>query len=312
MIILVTGGLGFIGKHFIQCALQRGHFVKNIDCINYAADVKISDEFTRHPNYRLIHADVVDLEFIPECDVVVHFAAESHVDASISSNAKFVRSNIVGTQKLLELIRGKAYQDTPLYLQISTDEVYGDNIEGSFDENALLKPSNPYSATKAAADMLVMSWGRTYGLPWNIARPTNNYGCHQYPEKLIPKAIGRLKRGRPIPLHGDGSYIRTWLHADDTAEALFRIIEDGARQTIYNVSGDEQHRNIDVARKLCALLGVPAKEGQGWVFSGDRAGQDVRYSVDDAKLRRLGWRPTRRFDEELVHVVETHEFNRFQ
>ncbi|MEM7058114.1 MAG: GDP-mannose 4,6-dehydratase [Pseudomonadota bacterium] len=308
-IILVTGGLGFIGKHFVRRALELGCFVKNVDNVSYAADLKVRAEFEAHDNYRFIQNDVVSLDFLPECDVIVHFAAESHVDNAISSNTKFCETNFLGTQRLLEMVRFKQEAERPLFIQISTDEVYGDIAEGAHAPSDRLVPSNPYSATKAAADMLVMSWGRTYRIPWMIARPTNNYGTHQYPEKLIPKSAWRMKRGLPAIMHGDGSYVRSWLHVEDTAGALLTLINKGAPGTIYNIGSGTELRNIDVLRMIAAHLDVP--EDKAWTMVGDRPGQDIRYSLNDDDLRALGWAPQRVFTDEICAIIDNLDFARF-
>jgi dTDP-glucose 4,6-dehydratase len=173
----------------------------------------------------------------------------------------------------------------------------------------MLVPSNPYAATKAAADMLVKSWGRTYGITWNIVRPTNNYGLHQYPEKLIPKSTWRLNRGLPAIMHGDGSYVRSWLHTEDTVDALLTIIEKGERNRIYNIGSNTELRNVEVLRAIAKLVGVP--EERAWISIEDRSGQDVRYSLDDKSLRALGWVPRRRFLDELPAIVENLDVLRF-
>jgi dTDP-glucose 4,6-dehydratase len=308
-IILVTGGLGFIGKHFVRRCLADGHFVRNIDKIGYAADRAVNEEFATFSNYRFINADIRDLDFLPECDVIVNFAAESHVDNAISNSRNFCTTNFLGVQNLLELTRHKMAAERPRFVQISTDEVYGDIAEGAHGENAMLVPSNPYAATKAAADMLVKSWGRTYGVTWNIVRPTNNYGLHQYPEKLIPKSTWRMKRGVPAIMHGDGSYVRSWLHTEDTADALVAIIEKGEANRIYNIGSDTELRNIDVLRAIAGLLGVP--EEKAWITIEDRSGQDIRYSLDDKSLRALGWHPRRCFLAELPKIIEGLDVSRF-
>lgn len=266
-------------------------------------------EFERHPNYRFTRADIRTMEFLPECDVIVNFAAESHVDNSITSAHAFCTTNVLGVQNLLELTRRKQETERPLFVQISTDEVYGDITSGAHDEDDRLVPSNPYSATKAAADMLVKSWGRTFGIDWNIVRPSNNYGMHQYPEKLIPKSAWRMKRGRPAVMHGNGSYVRSWLHAEDTVEAVLAVIEKGTRSTIYNIGGSLELQNIEVLRAIANILGVP--EEMAWLPIKDRSGQDVRYSLDDSRLRRLGWAPRRDFHVELGKIVETLDVSRF-
>lgn len=308
-IIVVTGGLGFIGKHFVRRCLEEGRFVKNIDKISYAADRTALEEFKRYKNYRFHEADIVNLDFLPECDVLLNFAAESHVDNAITSARNFCTTNFLGVQTLLELARAKQAAERPVFVQISTDEVYGDIQTGSHTEANLLVPSNPYSATKAAADMLIKSWGRTYDMAWNIIRPANNYGPHQYPEKLIPKSAWRMKRGLPATLHGDGSYLRSWLHVEDTIDAILKIIEAGAHNEIYNVGSKTELRNIDVVRAIADTLKVELDGA--WVSVADRSGQDVRYSIDDSKVRRLGWLPTRSFHEELPRIVSELDVMRF-
>lgn len=308
-IIIVTGGLGFIGKHFVRRCLAEGRVVKNVDLVSYAADLAVKREFEEHRNYRFIHADVRSLDMLPECDVIVHFAAESHVDNSISNSRNFSTTNILGTQNMLELARRKQPAEQPLFVQISTDEVYGDITQGCHNEASMLVPSNPYSASKAAADMLVKSWGRTYGITWNIVRPANNYGEHQYPEKLIPKSSWRMRRGQPALMHGNGSYRRCWLHAEDTVDAILTIIDKGERNTIYNAASTTELRNIEVLRAIAGILKVP--EEKAWVQTVDRSGQDLRYSMDDQRLRALGWRQRHDFFEEIERIVGSVDIMRF-
>lgn len=308
-IIIVTGGLGFIGKHFVRRCLDDGRFVKNIDKVSYAADRKVKEVFEAYPNYRFHEGDIRRLDFLPESDVIVNFAAESNVDNAITSNRKFCETNFLGVQNLLELVRQKQTAERPLFVQISTDEVYGDIVEGSHSESDMLVPSNPYSATKAAADMLVKSWGRTYDVAWSIIRPTNNYGPHQYPEKLIPKSAWRMKRGLPAIMHGDGSYVRSWLHVEDTVDAILTVIEKGEHNSIYNVGGSSELKNIEVLRAIAGVLGVP--EEKAWVATGNRPGQDLRYSLDDTRLKALGWRPTRKLTSEIEGIVRSLDFSRF-
>ena len=308
-IVVVTGGLGFIGKHFVRRCLDLGYFVKNIDSISYAADLKVKSEFEEFDNYQFIESSIGSLEQLPECDALFNFAAESHVDNAITSNRKFCDTNILGVQNLLELVRMKQPYERPLFVQISTDEVYGDIRSGSHNEEDMLIPSNPYSATKAAADMLVKSWGRTYGMSWSIIRPANNYGLHQYPEKLIPKSAWRIKRGLKALMHGDGSYIRSWLHAEDTVDAILRILEEGERNSIYNVGSPIEKKNIDILSQIAEILGVPGE--QAWTQIPDRSGQDVRYSLDSSKIAALGWKPQRHIDDELPSIVEALDFTRF-
>jgi dTDP-glucose 4,6-dehydratase len=215
----------------------------------------------------------------------------------------------MGMQRLLELTRAKHSSGAPVFIQISTDEVYGDIVEGKHTESDPLMPSNPYSSTKAAADMMVLGWARTYGVQYNIVRMTNNYGPYQYHEKLIPKSALRMRRGLPALMHGDGSYFRSWLHVEDSVRAIVAIIEKGGRNTIYNVHGNCELRNIEVIKKIANILGVPEEEAYKAVPN--RAGQDVRYSLDDSRIRALGWEPKKDFDEELKKIVFEDDFTRF-
>lgn len=308
-IFLATGGLGFIGKHFVRRCLELGHFVTNVDIVNYAADRFASKEFSSFDKYRHIQDDVANLKYLPESDYVVNFAAESHVDNSIADNRQFCHSNFMGVQKLLELTRAKGEIQAPRFIQISTDEVYGDLVSGKHTEQDILKPSNPYSATKAAADMLVLGWARTYNINYNIVRMSNNYGPHQYPEKLIPKSCWRMKRGLSAIMHGDGSYMRSWLHVEDSVDAILTIIEKGNINTIYNVQGDTELANIDVIRKIAKILSIDEKDAYTPIKN--RVGQDIRYSMDDSHLRKLGWSPKRDFEKELVKIISEVDFQRF-
>tara|TARA_B100001971_G_C18219206_1_gene555964 strand:+ start:518 stop:1576 length:1059 start_codon:yes stop_codon:yes gene_type:complete len=308
-IFLVTGGLGFIGKHFVQRLLDDGHFVINVDHINYASDREINSVFSDYKNYHFIQEDIAKLSYLPECDIIVNFAAESHVDNSIASAAQFCHSNFLGVQHLLDLVRRKTSHERPIFVQMSTDEVYGDITEGLHNETDMLIPSNPYSATKASADLLIQSYARTHGIKYKIIRPTNNYGSHQYPEKLIPKSTLRMKRGIPAIMHGDGTYIRSWLHVEDTVEGVLTIIEKGTENSIYNMSGDLDLQNIEVIMKIATILGV--KKEDAYTAVENRAGQDVRYSLDDSKLRNLGWKPIRDFDTELQKIVKSQNYERF-
>ncbi|MGE3468279.1 MAG: dTDP-glucose 4,6-dehydratase, partial [Pyrinomonadaceae bacterium] len=285
-LFLVTGGLGFIGKNFVRRALEGGHYVTNIDVVNYAADRKANKEFQDFDHYRHLQQDIAALPYLSECDVVVNFAAESHVDNSIADSRQFCHTNFLGTQRLLELVRAKAPLDRPRFVQISTDEVYGDIVDGAHKESDILKPSNPYSATKAAADLLVLGWARTYNIKYNILRMTNNYGMHQYPEKLIPKSSFRLLRGRPALIHGNGTYRRSWLHVEDCIDAISLVIEKGAEDTVYNVNGEQEFQNIDVVRKIANFIGIP--EETAITYVPDRVGQDIRYSLDASRIRELG------------------------
>jgi dTDP-glucose 4,6-dehydratase len=286
MIFLVTGGRGFIGSHFVELALSKNHSVIDVDNMGYASNNVLPHD--NHPNYKLLKEDIVNLKHLPRCDVLINFAAESHVDNSIKDTSPFIYSNILGVHNLLELVRGKQKYDRPLFFQISTDEVYGDIIDGSFTEDDRLTPSNPYSATKASAEMLVLSYHRTYGLDYIITRSGNNYGERQYEEKLIPKCISCLDSGKKIPIHGDGSYIRDWTYVKDNVEGLLFLIENDIRNDIYNISADNNMTNLQVVDEILSWKGKTRNE---IMFVENRWGQDVRYSINCDKIRKLGWKP---------------------
>jgi len=308
-VIYATGCLGFIGSYFTEKALQRGWQVYGIDKKTYAADVRLLDVFNSYPNFTFREMDIKDLDHLYDCDYVVNFAAESHVDNSIEKSDEFIKSNILGVKNLLDLVRAKG-RDRPIFFQISTDEVYGDIVEGAHTEKDLLKPSNPYSASKAAADMLVTAWARTYGLHYIILRPTNNYGIGQYPEKLIPVAVKNLSRGKKIGLHDKGTPIRNWLHASDTAEAVILLINKNIRDDIFNVAGGFEQPNLQtVSQILTHYFGAEVSIEDYVDLSGSRKGQDMRYALNDAKLKALGWSPVKKFDEEIKGIVDHYKEN---
>ena len=283
-----------------------GYYVKGVDKITYAANKELLQEFNAHPNFSFVHCDINDLKFLYECDYVINTAAETHVGNSIVSSTEFVRSNIDGVHNILNLIKTYRNEGThkPTLLHFSTDEVYGDIVTGAHTETDLLKPSNPYSATKAAADMLIMAWARTYNIPYNIIRPTNNYGVGQYVEKLIPKTIKYLHLGKLIPLHNGGESFRNWLHVEDTANAVIKIIEHGALNQIYNVAGGFEQKNIDVIQKIVDIY-HPGDSADKYIdVTYTRPGEDVRYALDDDKLRRIGWTPTQQFDTVLPTIIQ--------
>jgi dTDP-glucose 4,6-dehydratase len=311
-IVYITGCLGFIGSYVTRACLKKGWYVKGVDKMTYAANKTLLDEFKQYPNFSFVHCDINELKFLYECDYIINTAAETHVGNSIANSDEFVHSNVNGVHNILELIRNYRQETskTPILLHFSTDEVYGDIEEGAHIETDLLKPSNPYSATKAAADMLVLAWSRTYNLPYVIVRPTNNYGIGQYVEKLIPKACKYLMLERKIPLHNNGTPIRNWLHADDTAEAVIRIIEAGVQNEIYNIAGGFEQSNIDTVKKLIKEYNGDTEVDKYIDWSYSRAGQDVRYALDDSKLRTLGWKPKMVFDKELPKIINYYR-NRF-
>ena len=311
-VVYVTGCLGFIGSYVTRACLQKGWYVKGVDKITYAANANLLTEFNHYKNFSFIQSDINDLKFIHDCDYIINTAAETHVGNSIANSDDFVSSNIDGVHHLLELLRNYRQETakTPTLLHFSTDEVYGDIDKGAHTETDLLKPSNPYSATKAAADMLVLAWGRTYNIPYVIVRPTNNYGIGQYVEKLIPKACKYMMLGRKIPLHNNGTPIRNWLHADDTAEAVITIIEAGVQNEIYNIAGGFEQSNIDTARKIIKEYNGDTDIDKYIDWSYSRVGQDVRYALDDSKLRALGWSPRMEFDKELPYIIHYYK-NKF-
>lgn len=308
-VVCVTGCLGFMGAYFTRACLARGWKVWGVDRVTYAADRKYLDEFGDCGGFRFTEADIAKLDHLYDVEYIVNFAAETHVDNSIVDSQQFIHSNIVGVQNLLEKIRSRSNYEMPVLVHISTDEVYGDMETGSCPEETLLQPSNPYSASKAAADMLVMAWARTHGITYNIVRPTNNYGIGQYPEKLIPKAVKYLSLGRRIPLHANGTPVRNWLHAEDTAEAVLCVMERGERNSIYNVSGNYATKNIDVVQQVLACFDPGAEVEDHVTLSYERRGGDMRYSLDDAALRKLGWSNQRNFKEELPKIVEHYRHN---
>lgn len=310
-VVYVTGCLGFIGSYITRACLVNGWYVKGVDSMTYAANKSLLAEFSQYDNFSFVHCDINELKFLYECDYVINTAAETHVGNSIANSDNFVNSNINGVHNLLELIKNYRQETNkkPTLLHFSTDEVYGDIIEGAHTETDLLKPSNPYSATKAAADMLVIAWNRTYNIPYVIVRPTNNYGIGQYVEKLVPKACKYLTLGKKMPLHNRGTPIRNWLHAKDTAQAIIAIIENNIKNEIFNINGNYEQTNLEVFTKIVSHYNI--KNVDSCIdFSYNREGQDLRYSLDDSKLKALGWTPMANFDEELPSIIDYYR-NKF-
>jgi len=310
-IVYVTGCLGFIGSYVTRECLNRGWYVIGVDKCTYAANMSLLSEFLPYDNFKFEERDINDIDFLYECDYIINTAAETHVGNSIVQSDDFVHSNVNGVHHLLELIRNYRGEGkgVPTLLHFSTDEVYGDIDGGAHTETDLLKPSNPYSATKAAADMLVLAWHRTYKIPYIIVRPTNNYGVGQYVEKLIPKACKYLELGKKIPLHNNGTPIRNWLHAQDTANAVMTIIESGVQNEIYNICGGFEQDNLTTVRKLITLYTQDTEYEKYLDLSHSRPGQDMRYALDDTKLRGLGWTPTQNFDEALPEIIKYYQHN---
>lgn len=292
MIFAVTGGRGFIGSHFVEKVLEEGHEVIDIDKMTYASNKTLP--WDDNPKYTHVKEDICELTHIPVCDIFVNFAAESHVDNSIEAPKVFLKSNVEGVFNILSLLRAKVYQK-PKFIHISTDEVYGDvNVEEEDKtEESILNPSNPYSATKAAAEMLIFAYARTFGINYQIVRSTNNYGPRQYPEKLIPKILHSLDTGQKIPIHGDGSYVRDWLYVKDNADAIYKICFSEQEDQIWNVSAYNYLPNLDVVAKVCEWKKVGHWESHV-EFIENRMGQDYRYSINSSKLRQdLDWEPTK-------------------
>lgn len=310
-IVYVTGCLGFMGVHVTRACLARGWYVIGVDKCTYASNENFLSEFSQYQNFKFIKSDINDLGRLHDCDYVINMAAETHVDNSIMSSGVFLHSNVNGVHHLLELIKQQPQYKQPVLLHFSTDEVYGDIESGSHNEQDLLMPSNPYSASKAAADMLIMAWARTYKMKYIIVRPTNNYGIGQYVEKLIPKSIKYLMLNKKIDLHDRGEPRRTWLHATDTAQAVLTIIDSESVNEIYNISGNVEMPNREVIKKILNIrFGANAANNwENYVMDSQRAGQDVRYAIDDAKLKALGWQCCADFDTELEKVVKYYTEN---
>lgn len=309
-VVYITGCLGFIGHHLTRKCLELGWYVIGVDKMTYAANTKVLKEFESFANFKFIKSDIKDLTSLYDCDYVINTAAESHVDNSIVCSKAFVDSNVEGVHNLLELVKQKQKYKMPIFLHFSTDEVYGDIVSGSHKESDLLKPSNPYSATKASADMLVSAWIRTFDVPCIIVRPTNNYGIGQYVEKLIPKSCKYLTLGKKIPVHENGEPKRTWLSVKDTCSAILTVIEYGSINEIYNISGNYEEKNINVIKLIIQNFFGPDANYLDYIdFNYSRVGQDVRYSIDDSKLKHLGWTPRTDFSEEIREIVEYYKNN---
>ena len=314
-IVYITGCLGFIGSYVTRECLNKGWYVRGIDKITYAAQPNLLEEFNKYEKFSFEQKDICDLDRLIECDYFINTAAESHVDNSIRHSEEFLHSNINGVYNILELLKQYSKKEggiCPVLLHFSTDEVYGDIDVGEHIETDILKPSNPYSATKAAADQLILAWARTYNIPYVIVRPTNNYGIGQYVEKLVPKTCKFLTVGRKIPLHNDGTPVRNWLHANDTAKGIIKIIESEIKNEIFNIAGGFEQSNIITVEKIISnYIGhLPDNYKEKYLdFSIQRPGQDIRYALNDNKLRSLGWEPEVNFDSVIGKIVEYYKKN---
>jgi len=298
MKLLVTGGAGFIGSNFIRYMLGKysEYQVVNLDKLTYAGNLDNLSDISDNPNYSFVKGDISDRKLVydlaAKTDVIINFAAETHVDRSIDDPTPFLTTNVIGTEVLIEASLKNKHKR---YIQISTDEVYGDIKEGTFTEKSPLKPSSPYSASKAAGDMLVLASERTYGLPAIISRCSNNYGPYQYPEKVMPFFIKKLMNGEKVPLYGDGSNVRDWLHVIDHCRAVDFILHKGKVGELYNVGANNDHSNLEITKQMLKILGFSEDRIE---FVKDRPGHDIRYAIDATKIRKeLGWEPSIDFEK---------------
>lgn len=329
---LVTGGAGFIGSAVVrELIAATPHRVVTVDKLTYAGNLASLEAVEASPRHRFVRTDIGDMTAMQRVladhrpDVVMHLAAESHVDRSIDGPSAFIRTNVVGTSVLLEAVRGywKSLQEHEpgkaaafRFHQVSTDEVYGDleGPEGLFHESSAYAPSSPYAASKASADHLVRAWGRTYGLPTLITHCSNNYGPYQFPEKLIPLMLLNAREGRPLPLYGDGQQVRDWLHVEDHARALLRVALEGRVGETYHIGGGSERSNLEVVETLCDLLQARIPSARSCrdliTFVDDRPGHDRRYAIDAGKIaRELGWVPRETFESGLRSTVDWYLAN---
>jgi dTDP-glucose 4,6-dehydratase len=309
MKLLVCGGAGFIGSTFARQRLrEHGDEVTVLDKLTYAGREENLREIAEEPRFRFVRAAIEDRAAVAEAiessapEAIVNFAAETHVDRSIAEPDAFVTTHALGTYVLLDAARAHDLR----YLQVSTDEVYGSIEEGTFTEQSALRPSSPYSATKAGADLLVQSYFHTYGLPTLICRGSNNYGPYQYPEKLIPLMILNALHGDSLPVYGDGMQVRNWIHVSDFAAAIGHVLEHGRAGEVYNAGGPDEEANLTVVRRVIELTGASESQIE---HVRDRPGHDLRYSLSSAKVRALGWAPRMRFIDGLEQTVSWYREN---
>jgi dTDP-glucose 4,6-dehydratase len=304
MRVLVTGAAGFIGSNYVHHLLANSDDIEviSLDALTYAGDLSNLDELPDSSRHTFVEGTIQDRDLVSDLvedvEFVVNFAAESHVDRAIEGSSKFVSTNVAGTQTLLDVAR-----DTDLdgFIQVSTDEVYGEIAEGKFSEDDRLTPRNPYAATKAAADHLAYSYYITYDVPIKITRSSNNYGPRQHPEKLIPKFIRRAQQGKSLPVYGDGSNVREWIYVTDNCRAIEAVRSNGTTGEIYNIGSGEEMTNISVTKKIIDAVGASEELIE---FVEDRPGHDSRYSLDTSKITDLGWEPEVSFDTGLSETVD--------
>ncbi|WP_435196327.1 dTDP-glucose 4,6-dehydratase [Natronomonas sp. EA1] len=302
MRLLVTGGAGFIGSNYVRYVLSETHAeVLTLDALTYAGDRSNLDGIPEE-RHEFVEGDITDRtlvsELVADVDQIVNFAAESHVDRSIEGARPFVESNVAGTQTLLD---AAVEHDIDRFVQISTDEVYGEIEEGVFTETDPLHPRNPYAATKAAADHLALSYHETHDLPVVVTRSSNNFGPRQHAEKLIPKLIQRASTGKSLPIYGDGSNVREWIYVEDNCRAVDLVRREGATGEVYNIGSGDERTTVEVARAVLEEVGASEDLIE---FVDDRPGHDQRYALDSTKLRKLGWEPKWSFAEGLARTVE--------
>lgn len=307
---LVTGGAGFIGSRFVRRILrdEPDATVTNLDAMTYAGVRATVDELDESPRHRFVEGDIRDAGLVdavvPGHDVIVHFAAESHVDRSIEGPAVFLETNVVGTGVLLEAAHRHG---VGRFIHVSTDEVYGSVAEGFPDEGSALDPSSPYSSSKAGSDLLALSYHTTFGFDVIVTRCTNNYGPYQFPEKVIPLFVTNLLDGLPVPLYGDGRNERDWLYVDDHTAALHLLVDEGEAGEIYNIGANAQLSNLDLTYRILDALGQTEDKIERVT---DRLGHDLRYAVDSSRVRALGWKPEHDFDTHLRETIEWYRARR--
>jgi len=309
MKILVTGGAGFIGSNFIRYILRKypRYKIFNLDKLTYAGNLDNLRDVEKNPGYKFFKGDICDKKIvknlIKKVDVIVNFAAESHVDRSILEPDSFIKTDIFGTYTLLEAARKYKIKK---YLQISTDEVYGSQKTGYFKETDPLNPSSPYAASKASADLLTLAYFKTHSLPVLITRSTNNYGPYQYPEKIIPLFITNLLEGEKVPLYGKGLNKRDWLYVLDNCRAIDLILHQGKIGEIYNVAGDQELTNLELTKIILKEIG----KDSSWIeYVKDRPGHDFRYAIDCSKIKKLGWRPIYKFAKTIKETINWYKDN---
>lgn len=311
MRLLVTGGSGFIGSNFIRHMMDADPEIGiiNYDLLTYAGNLDNLKGIDKQPRYTFIKGDICDqglvnatLEKNP-VDAIVHFAAESHVDRSITDPSAFVRTNVLGTHTLLEAARKHT---VPKFIHISTDETYGSIMEGSFQETDILSPSSPYSASKAGSDLLALSYYTTFHLPVVVTRCTNNFGPYQFPEKLIPLFITNLLEGKKVPVYGTGKNVRDWIHVLDHCRAVEFLLTHGEPGQVYNIGGGNERTNLEITDKILQLLG---KDTSMVEYVTDRPGHDFRYSLDCTRIRQMGWKPRYTFEKGLEDTVSWYRQN---